>query len=96
MKLIASPLCPLCDVDQSSKHIFNDCVNVRVAKEVMPEYSSQISNNKPLHVNTNSFIKRLCYLNKDKKLNSDLFCVAIQDRINDLNCITNIRENRKI
>ncbi len=95
MKLISSPLCPLCNVEQSSNHIFSECVNVKVANCVINEYSSQISNNKSLQANSISLIKRLCYLNKDKKLTSDIFRVAIQDRINDLNGITYSFERRK-
>jgi hypothetical protein len=95
MKLINSPLCSMCNVDQTSNHIFSECINAKTAMSVMIEYSSQISNNKVLQANSLSLIKRLCYLNKDKLLSPDIFRVAIQDRLNDLNNITNRLEKRK-
>jgi hypothetical protein len=95
MKLIPSPLCPLCDTEQTSEHIFLECINIKNSNGAVKHFSTQLHNNRTLNANISSLIKRMCYLNKDKKLTTDIFRIAIQDRINDLNYINFSKEKRK-
>jgi hypothetical protein len=95
MKLIASPNCPLCEVEQTADHIFNDCVNIVIGTETLKLKTNSLHMNKSTSSNCLALVKRMCYLNKDKKLNADLFRTAIDNRLNDFNCITRNKGMKK-
>jgi hypothetical protein len=94
MKILDSPDCDICNDTQTSEHIFKLCINATVAWKAFNENpNSSVS---PYHrSNIESLIKRLLYLNRNKKINIDLFRTAITNRIDDLNYIALTKKKRK-
>lgn len=82
MKLAESPDCPTCKVPQDSEHIFNSCLNSKIAWKAFGKNLNLITNPK-LKSNVRSMIKRLLFLNKDKTLHENVVNRAIENRIQD-------------
>jgi hypothetical protein len=95
MKLINSPNCPICNVEQSSDHIFIECENYRVGNDMIKETTKDIQITKVLYENCISLVRRLCYLNKDKKICKDIFRIALGNRLNDFSCINRNKIKKK-
>jgi hypothetical protein len=94
MKLVSSPNCELCNCEQTTEHIFITCSNAKISTNSYDELKHLFEGNHLLTLNVQANIKRLLYLNKNKQLNSDLFKIAITNRINDFKLI-NDRKTRK-
>ncbi len=94
MKLVSTPLCDQCMVEQTPDHIFKDCTNAKAAYKAYDEMSAQVEN-PLLKNNIESLIKRLLYLNRNSKVNSELFSLAITNRVNDYNMLRLMKEKRK-
>jgi hypothetical protein len=88
MKLIASPNCNLCNVEQTAEHILNDCINIVSGIDTLNLITDKLQISKSLYMNCLALVKRFCYINKDKKLSTDLFRSAIENRLNDFNRIS--------
>jgi len=86
MNLITSPFCQICHEIQSSIHIFDECINSKAAHEALDSFP-EICNNQFLESNTKSLIKRLLFLNKNRRLQIEYFKAAIRNRIDDLETV---------
>jgi exonuclease III len=95
MRVVSSPLCEMCSVEQTSDHIFNHCLNAKLASKAYNELAVQFVSIPHLKNNIESMIKRLLYLNRNSKINSEVFNIAITNRINDHNLIRLTKEKRK-
>ncbi len=83
MKLRDTPYCDICNEVQSTEHIFTQCSNAIVAYTAYNELLPQFKDHSQLVMNIMSLIKRLLFLNKNNRLVSNIFRIAILDRIND-------------
>ncbi len=81
MKLILSPLCPICDSLQTSDHIFTSCTNALLALECLDKNSHLI--NKKFEPDIKAMINRILFIRKDKKINEQMFQHVISNRILD-------------
>ena len=83
MKLIVSPLCQLCNVDQTIEHIFELCANVETAVSTLIGIQDLVTDSH-VKINVGSLIKRTLFLKKDKTLNPDYLSIILQNRISDI------------
>jgi hypothetical protein len=95
MKLRDLPLCELCLVEQSQEHIFMQCSNAVTSAKVYNDLLPTFANSSLMKSNVSSLIKRMLFLNKNKRLSEDVFKIAILDRIQDINKILAFKEKRK-
>ncbi len=95
MKVTSSPQCEVCFNEQTTDHIFKLCLNAKAAIEAFDDLSPQFSTNPILKQNIESLMKRLLYLNKNKRITSELFRIAITNRISDHNQILISKGKRK-
>jgi len=95
MKLASSPNCQMCLTPQDAEHIFFNCLNALEAKNALNEFNSELSNSIYLRTYVQSLINRLLFLNKDKLIKTDLFCIAISNRIKDFDKINQNQQNKK-
>jgi hypothetical protein len=84
MKLVNSPYCQVCFDVQTISHIFDECVNAKNAKLAIDECQEINASNE---TNTSSLIKRLLFLNKNRRLQIEYFKAAIRNRIDDLETV---------
>jgi hypothetical protein len=96
MKLINSPLCAQCNCNQDIEHIFTQCINALEAQIAVNSVAHQFEHDYIIETNINSLINRLLFLNKDKVVKADLFCIAIDSRLQDLEQINQNRRNKKV
>jgi hypothetical protein len=96
MKILSSPDCPVCNETQTTYHIFYACTNAIIAADVLTDYKHLLDSNPSLLANINSMVSRLLYLNRNKKVTSDLFFIAINKRLEDLKVIAFHKEKTKI
>jgi len=94
MKLIDSANCPICDVIQSSRHIFNECYNAKLARAVIDSFDP-FGMNPSVRINVESLIKKTLLSHKNDKLNSDFLRLILHNRIQDLMNIQNSKRTRK-
>ncbi len=87
MKLAESPNCPMCEVNQSSHHIFYECCNSSEAADAISVSSHLFEQNPSAKQNIIALINRLLFLNRNKKTKSEMFIAAINNRIADLEII---------
>jgi hypothetical protein len=95
MRLLDSPACDVCSEVQTTDHIFNRCSNATEALKAFNESAPLFASTPFLKLNIESLIKRLLYLNRNKKVDLDLFRIAITNRLNDLNYISIAKINSK-
>ena len=95
MKLRDSPACDVCSEIQTLDHIFNQCSNSKAASKALEDNAHLFVSSPFLKSNIDSMIKRLLYLNRNKKINIDLFAIAIANRVSDLNYISIAKLNSK-
>ncbi len=95
MKVVSSPLCEKCKMLQSTDHIFIHCSNAKISLKVYNDFAAQFENNLYLKINIESLIKRLLYLNRNSDVNSEMFNIAITNRINDFNAIQLTKMKKK-
>jgi hypothetical protein len=95
MKLLSSSDCPVCNETQTTYHIFYACSNAIVAAGVLMDHKHTLDSSPLLCANINSMVSRLLYLNRNKKVTSDLFISAINNRLDDLKVIAFHKEKQK-
>jgi hypothetical protein len=86
MNLVTSPYCQVCSEIQTSNHIFEECCNALLAKQILSDYTSARST-EIIDCNTQSLVKRLLFLNKDKILHPEVIKTSIIRRIDDIESI---------
>ena len=87
MKFVNSPNCSLCEVNQNAYHIFYDCCNAIEASEAINASSHLLEQYPSRKLNIMALVNRLLFLNRNKKLKSEFFIVAINNRIADLDIL---------
>jgi hypothetical protein len=95
MKLISSPDCLVCNEIQTTYHIFYSCFNALRASDVLADFKHLLESNPALNANINSLVNRLLYINRNRKVTSDLFIIAINNRLEDLKVIALNKERNK-
>jgi hypothetical protein len=95
MKLLASSECLVCKETQTTNHIFHDCVNAQLATKALNDCAYLFEHDPHLRDNTISLVQRLLFLNRNKKVNVEVFIQAINNRIEDLNVVANHKKNAK-
>jgi hypothetical protein len=95
MKLVESPNCPFCLVRQTTFHIFFECLN-SIEASLAVEFTGHLFSHLPmLKSNVIALVNRMLFLNRNKKVKSELFIVAIKNRIEDFDKISLHKRNEK-
>jgi hypothetical protein len=95
MKLINSPLCDVCGIEQTAEHIFLDCTNAKNSVTAYSQLSFKFKHDKSVNSDVKALINRILYINRNKAMKSDAFCIAINYRLNDLNNILQFKKRKK-
>jgi exonuclease III len=95
MKLINSPLCNVCGIEQTAEHIFLDCTNAKNSVTAYSQLSFKFKHDKSVNSDVKALINRILYMNRNKAMKSDVFCIAINNRLNDLNNILQFKKRKK-
>jgi hypothetical protein len=97
MKLIESPLCPVCLKDQTTEHIFFECTNsLTLWNLIKSEFNITINESEFLLGSPDKRIndiillcKRLLFVNRDKKLDKNFIRSSVTNRLDDINSLLN-------
>jgi len=95
MKLVESPECIMCKVTQTNTHIFEECVNAVAAYNALSRCKDRICPTSINYKNVMSLVNRMLFLNRNRAISSDLFCVAINNRIDDIEKIMKYRDKKR-
>jgi len=91
MKMVDTPNCAVCHSVQDSTYIFRDCVNATKAHQVINQFSEL---DDPRTKNMVTFmINRMLYLNRNKKICSEIFHIAIRNRLDDYETLSLRKQN---
>ncbi len=87
IKLIDSPLCNICNVVQDVSHIFVDCSNAKEAQISLDSMADRMTIDKLINTSIRPLVNRILFNKRNSKIKADLFCTAINNRIDDHNKI---------